>query len=248
MTRAPDDRFNDWKERAEVVGLLPAAKMFNAKLRRHGSEWVGPCRATAAGPTGSGSTPAKAKWNCRGFGGGSSTISIVMHMGNMAYKEAIELLTGEPCPQNGPAKPLSEEKLARATRLAGCQGAPSGPRRPSRRRIKTTREMRPPASGMQSQPDRRHRWPNNTSTAAASAVDVMRGSASCVSTRHLPYPKKAQPLPGNGLPCRRHGRRASAQGVAGLSAGRRAQGGRGLMPWSSSGLTGARRRGGAVIA
>jgi hypothetical protein len=121
MTRAPDDRFNDWKEKAEAVGLLPTAKMFNAKLRKAGgSEWVGPC-CYCGGTDRLGINTGKAKWNCRGFGGGSSAISLAMHLGNMAYKEAIELLTGEP-PPNGQSKGLSDqEKAARATTLADAK-------------------------------------------------------------------------------------------------------------------------------
>jgi hypothetical protein len=121
MTRAPDDRFNDWKEKAEAVGLLPTAKMFNAKLRKAGgSEWVGPC-CYCGGTDRFGINTGKAKWNCRGFGGGSSVISLAMHLGNMAYKEAIELLTGEP-PPNGQSKGLSdEEKAARAKTLGDAK-------------------------------------------------------------------------------------------------------------------------------
>jgi Toprim domain len=120
MTRAPDDRFTDWKNKAEAVGLLAAAKMFNAKLRKAGAEWVGPC-TYCGGTDRLGINTGKTKWNCRGFGGGSSVISLAMHLGNMAYKEAIEQLTGEPPPDGRRGALSEEEKTARATALADAK-------------------------------------------------------------------------------------------------------------------------------
>jgi putative DNA primase/helicase len=104
-----------WKERAEVVPLLAAAQKFGAKLKKHGTEWVGPCRA-CGGTDRFAINIAKAKWHCRGHGGGASTIAMVMHIAGLGFKQAIEALTGEPCPAGGPAKPLSEAELAERNR------------------------------------------------------------------------------------------------------------------------------------
>lgn len=114
MTRSPDDRFNDWKEKAEAVGLLAAAQMFGAKLKKHGTEFVGPC-PYCSGKDRFAINLQKGKWHCRGHGGGASVIAMAMHIGNLAFKEAIEQLTGEPCP-TGQSKPLSETEKAERNR------------------------------------------------------------------------------------------------------------------------------------
>lgn len=106
--------FTDWRDRAESVGLLVAAQQFGAQLKRKGAEWVGPCCA-CGGKDRLAIHPAKGKWNCRGHGGGSSVISLAMHLSDVSFKQAIEQLTGEPCP-TGPAKPLSEAEKAERNR------------------------------------------------------------------------------------------------------------------------------------
>lgn len=104
----------EWRERAESVPLLQAAQRFGAKLKRAGTEWVGPCPYCNGRDRFAISTT-KNKWHCRGHGGGSSTVSMVMHIANLGFKESIEALTGEPCP-TGPARPLSEAELAERDR------------------------------------------------------------------------------------------------------------------------------------
>lgn len=122
MSYAPNDRFDEWKEKGEAVGLLAAAQMFGAKLKRHGQEWVGPC-PYCLGKDRFAINLQKAKWHCRGHGGGASVIALAMHVGNLAYKEAIEQLTGEPCP-TGQSAPLSEaEKAVRNRRRIANEGA-----------------------------------------------------------------------------------------------------------------------------
>lgn len=114
MTRASDERFTKWKEDAESVDLLTAAKQFKAVLKKAGQEWTGPCPVCGGNDRFS-INPGKAKWNCRGHGGGSSVISMVMHIGNLSFLEACEELTGEP-PPNGKARPLSAEERAERDR------------------------------------------------------------------------------------------------------------------------------------
>jgi hypothetical protein len=109
-----DRAFSAWKERAENVGLLVAAQQFGAKLKRAGSEWMGPC-CFCGGRDRLGINLGKGKWHCRGHGGGESPITLAMHLGNISWKTAIEQLTGEPCP-TGPAKPLSEAEKAERNR------------------------------------------------------------------------------------------------------------------------------------
>jgi hypothetical protein len=114
MSYAPNDRFEAWKEKAEAVGLLAAAQMFGAKLKKHGTEFVGPC-PFCSGKDRFAINLQKGKWHCRGHGGGASVIAMAMHIGNLAFKEAIERLTGEP-PPNGQSKPLSEAEKAERNR------------------------------------------------------------------------------------------------------------------------------------
>lgn len=114
MTRASDDRFNDWKEKAESVGLLAAAQMFGAKLKKHGTEFVGPC-PYCSGKDRFAINLQKGKWHCRGHGGGASVIAMAMHIGNLGFKEAIEQLTGEQCP-TGQIAPLSDGEKAERNR------------------------------------------------------------------------------------------------------------------------------------
>lgn len=109
--------FAEWRDRAESVGLLVAAQQFGAKLKRKGAEWVGPCPA-CGGKDRFAVNVGKAKWNCRGTGGGSSTVSMVMHISvtPLSFMQAIEALTGEPCPVGGPARPISEAEKAERNR------------------------------------------------------------------------------------------------------------------------------------
>ncbi|WP_051677262.1 toprim domain-containing protein [Bradyrhizobium sp. URHD0069] len=114
MTRASDDRFEAWKEKAEAVGLLAAAQMFGAKLKKHGNEFVGAC-PFCNGKDRFAVNPVKGNWHCRGHGGGKSPITMTMHIGNLSWKEASEVLAGEP-PPNGPSKPLSDAEKAERNR------------------------------------------------------------------------------------------------------------------------------------
>lgn len=114
MTRIPDSRFTDWKERAEAVGLLAAAQQCGAKLKKTGAEFIGPC-PNCGGKDRLGINPSKGKWHCRGHGGGSTPVGMVMHLSKLSFTQAIEALTGEP-PPNGPAKPLSASELAERNR------------------------------------------------------------------------------------------------------------------------------------
>lgn len=105
--------YEDWKERAEASPLLTVAQMFGAKLKRMGKEWTGPC-PYCGGTDRYSINVTKGQWNCRGFGGGRSPISMAMHIGNLPWKAAAEQLAG-PCP-SGPARPLSEAEKAERNR------------------------------------------------------------------------------------------------------------------------------------
>ncbi|MGM4891242.1 DUF7146 domain-containing protein [Tardiphaga sp. 839_C3_N1_4] len=114
MSRLPDSRFTQWRERAEAVGLLAAAQKFGAKLKKHGAEFQGPC-PFCNGVDRFAINLAKGKWHCRGHGGGASVVAMAMHIGGLSFKDAIEVLTGEP-PPDGAAKPLTETEKAELNR------------------------------------------------------------------------------------------------------------------------------------
>jgi putative DNA primase/helicase len=112
MTLSP--AWTDYKDRANEVPLLTAARQVGAQLKRAGAEWVGPCPA-CGGRDRLGINPGKQKWVCRGAEGGSTAIGIAMHCGKLSFGEACQLLTGDQ-PPSGHTKPLSDAELAERDR------------------------------------------------------------------------------------------------------------------------------------
>jgi putative DNA primase/helicase len=106
--------FEDWKAKAQDADLLQEAIRYGAKLKRAGREWIGPCVA-CGGRDRFSINPSKGKWHCRGYGGGADAIGLVQHVAGLSFKEAVEAITGEPCP-SGPARPISESERAERNR------------------------------------------------------------------------------------------------------------------------------------
>lgn len=104
-----DRLFADWKARALEVDILGEARARGAKLRRVGSEWVGPCPA-CGGKDRFGINPQKNVFICRGAAGGD-VIALAQHLGGLSFTQACEQLTGEP-PPRGESRPLSAEETA----------------------------------------------------------------------------------------------------------------------------------------
>lgn len=115
MTRARDDRYEDWKIRAEQSDLLATAVMYGAALKRHGREHAGPC-PHCGGENRFSIHPGKNLWNCRGHGGGHGAIGMVMHIAGLSFSQTCEALTGEANPSGEKAKPLSEAEKAERNR------------------------------------------------------------------------------------------------------------------------------------
>jgi putative DNA primase/helicase len=114
--------WEEYKAIANAIDLLVAAKMCGAELKRlSGGEHVGPCPACGGRDRFSVNVN-KQKWNCRGHGGGSQSISLVMHAAGLDFKGACELLTGEKPPTGEPggidhqARALVEERRRQAER------------------------------------------------------------------------------------------------------------------------------------
>lgn len=112
MTR--EQTFEDWKRRAVESDILQQAVRLGAKLKRAGREWIGPC-PFCGGTDRFSINPMKAKWHCRGHGGGGDAIGMVMHIAGLSFLEAIEDITGEP-PPGGRARSLTEEEKASRNR------------------------------------------------------------------------------------------------------------------------------------
>jgi len=106
--------FDEWKTKANDIGLLGAAGICGAKLRKAGAERIGPC-PRCAGTDRFSVNEGKGVWNCRGAGGGADAISLVMHCLALSFMQACEKLTGAP-PPRGKAKPLSVEERAEQER------------------------------------------------------------------------------------------------------------------------------------
>lgn len=108
-------KFDAWKQRAVESDILQEAIKRGAKLRRVGREWSGPC-VTCGGRDRFSINPTRGKWFCRGYAGGADAIGMVQHMAGLSFKEAVESITGEPCPSGGPSRPLSDAEQAERNR------------------------------------------------------------------------------------------------------------------------------------
>lgn len=110
-------KVRDWLARAEAVPVLEAYGMLGRRerLKRQGSEQVGPC-PHCGGSDRFALSPRKNRWNCRGFGGGGP-VRLLMHCDGLGFLEAAERLTGEPCPNGRGQRELTPEQ-ARERALA----------------------------------------------------------------------------------------------------------------------------------
>lgn len=114
MTRSTDVHREAWVGRARDAELLEQAIRCGAALKRAGCEHTGPC-PWCGGTDRFSINPVKAKWHCRGHGGGADAIGMVMHIAGLSFLEAVQDITGEP-PPSGNLKPLSEAEKAERNR------------------------------------------------------------------------------------------------------------------------------------
>lgn len=115
----------EWVARADAVPVLEAWARVKrqTRLKRAGREQVGPCPA-CGGTDRFAINTAKNRWNCRGSGGGGS-VKLLMHCDDLSFLDAVEALTGEPCPK-GRREMTAEEASARAVADAGWRGRRDG--------------------------------------------------------------------------------------------------------------------------
>lgn len=101
--------YETWRDKAERADLVAFLQARGHKLKRVGSEWIGPC-PRCGGRDRFSINPRERVFNCRSYGGGNY-IDAVMHIEDCEFRRAGELLTGEPMPTLGKRK-KSEAKPA----------------------------------------------------------------------------------------------------------------------------------------
>lgn len=112
--------WEDYKNRANEVSLLEAAQSCGATLKRAGGgEHVGPCPVCGGRDRFAVNTNKK-KWVCRGAGGGSDAIGLVMHCKGLTFPQACQELTGEEPPSGG-TEYTPEQKAEWARRKAEAE-------------------------------------------------------------------------------------------------------------------------------
>ena len=115
-----DHAWADYKLRANKVSLLDAAKKCGATLKKAGGgEYVGPCPA-CGGVDRFAVNISKNKWVCRGFGGGSKSVDLVMHCAGLTFQQACQELSGE-APPSGGTEYTPEQRAAWAKRQAEAE-------------------------------------------------------------------------------------------------------------------------------
>lgn len=105
MNAARDRAFSDWVRRgqsAKVVHEL-GRRHHLARLKRSGSELVGPC-PTCGGGDRFGVHPGRNVWNCRRCAVGGDAIALVQHLDGVDFLRAIEILLDEARPGYTPGE------------------------------------------------------------------------------------------------------------------------------------------------
>jgi hypothetical protein len=109
---ALDDAFEAWRRRASDTDILKVAQgnEIKAQLIKKSREWVGACPLCGGGsdtkgkkhkPDGFAVNPEKRVFNCRRGGAGGDVIAMVMHVREVPFLEACEIIIGEPPPARG---------------------------------------------------------------------------------------------------------------------------------------------------
>jgi phage/plasmid primase-like uncharacterized protein len=115
----------DLIERARAVDILPVAQRYGAKLKRIGTEYVGPC-PVCGGTDRFAINVIKQVFNCRGCAAAGDVIKLVEHITGGTFVDAIEKLTGETTEQEvdnvnlhkrAPQQPSTNNNAALAGRI-----------------------------------------------------------------------------------------------------------------------------------
>ena len=116
MNRPHDPAFQHWTDLGFNADILEVAIRHGAVMKKVGGEFKGPC-PMCLGVDRFSCSPVRNKWYCRGAQiGGAGSISMVQHIAGLSFKEAVESITGIPCPSGRPSRPLSESEKANRNR------------------------------------------------------------------------------------------------------------------------------------
>jgi len=110
MTRSSLD-FDAWVADARVVSVLEVVDRRGLKLKRSGTELVGPC-PVCGGEDRFGVSTRKNLWHCRGSGRGGDAIALVQYLDGADFLAACEDLTGRPPPHGESGTRASLVELA----------------------------------------------------------------------------------------------------------------------------------------
>ena len=104
-------------ERARAVRLEDEIVSRGLKLRRAGTELIGPCPVCNKGTDRFSINVRKQIWNCRKCGVGGDVIKLVQHLDGCDFAAAIATLAGNtirPAPRPKPAPAQRDERRRRA--------------------------------------------------------------------------------------------------------------------------------------
>lgn len=108
MSSDREEEFGKWRDEAEAADLVALIQGRGHKLKRQGSEWIGPC-PRCGGTDRFSINPRERLFNCRSFGGGSY-IDAIMHIDDCDFLTACEALTGRPAPARTKRQRKAAEK------------------------------------------------------------------------------------------------------------------------------------------
>lgn len=104
-----DPAVEEWIDRARSVDVMEVATQMGARLKRSGSEWVGPC-PRCNGVDRFAVKPSEQVFNCRGSDAGGDGIALVMHVQDVPFMAACEIINDEPPPRReSQARPVDPE-------------------------------------------------------------------------------------------------------------------------------------------
>ncbi|WP_296584250.1 CHC2 zinc finger domain-containing protein [Xanthobacter sp.] len=112
MSRAPSSEFAAWASDARAVSVLEVIDRRGIRLKRSGTELVGPC-PVCGGTDRFGVSIRKNVFHCRGSGRGGDAISLVQYLDGADFLAACEDLTGRPPPRGEGTRASLEELAAR---------------------------------------------------------------------------------------------------------------------------------------
>lgn len=112
MSRASSPDFDHWVSDARAVSVLEVIDRRAIKLKRAGTEIVGPC-PVCGGTDRFGVSTRKNVFHCRGSGRGGDAIALVQYLDGADFLAACEDLTGRPPPRGEGTRASIEELAAR---------------------------------------------------------------------------------------------------------------------------------------